>query len=88
MLVSEKPRGNKASASQPNVSASQPKVSANNPNVTPNASRWNIGSVGSPRVGARLGHVDFILFVSISFTLGSQCGRGWWNMGLSISRTS
>ena len=46
-------------------------------------SRWNIGCVGSPRFGARVGHVDFMLFVSISFALGSQCERGfWWNMGL------
>ena len=30
------------------------------PNMTPNASRWNIGRVGSPRIGARVGHVHFI----------------------------
>ena len=31
----------------------------------PNASRWNIGCVGSPGVGACVVHVDFMLFVSI-----------------------
>ena len=40
--------------------------------VTPNASQWNIGCVGSPGVGARIGHVHFMSFVSISFALGSQ----------------
>ena len=50
----------------------------------PNASRWNIGRVGSPRVGAHIGHVHFIFFVSISFTLGSQRERNSrWNMGLT-----
>ena len=42
------------------------------PTPTPNASRWNIGCVGSPGVGARDGHVHFMFFVFISFTLGSQ----------------
>ena len=33
-----------------------------------------------------VGHVDFILFVSISFALGSQCERGlWWNMALTLN---
>ena len=27
----------------------------------PNASRWKIGSVGYPRVGARVGHAHFML---------------------------
>ena len=32
-----------------------------------------------------IGHVDFMLFVSISFALCSQCERVfWWNMGLSM----
>ena len=32
-----------------------------------------------------IGHVDFMLFVSISFALGSQCKLiFWWNMGLSM----
>ena len=52
--------------------------------IMPNVSWWNIGCVGSPRVGARIGHVDFMLFVSISFALGSQRKRGFqWNMGLT-----
>ena len=42
------------------------------PKQTPNASQWNIGCVGSPGVGTRVGHVHFMLFVSISFVLGSQ----------------
>ena len=42
------------------------------PTPTPNASRWNIGGVGSPTRGAGVGHVDFLFFVSISFALGTQ----------------
>ena len=52
--------------------------------VAPNASQWNIGCVGSPRVGVRVGHVHFMLFVSISFALGSQRECSFqWNMGLT-----
>ena len=29
----------------------------------PNAGQWNIGCVGSPGVGAGVGHVHFMLFV-------------------------
>ena len=55
------------------------------PNATPNASRWNIGCIGSPRVGAHVGHVHFKLFVSISFALGSQRERGFqWNMDFKV----
>ena len=80
MLVSEKPRGPNASTSQANATANQANASARNPNGT----RWNIGCVGSPRVGARIGHVDFMLFVSISFALGSQRKCVFqWNMGFS-----
>ena len=51
----------------------------------PNASQWNIGCVGSPGVGARVGHVHFMLFVSISFALGSQRERSFqWNMGFKV----
>ena len=32
----------------------------------PNASRWNIGCFGYPCIGTHVGHVDFMLFVSIS----------------------
>ena len=53
--------------------------------ATPNASQWNIGCVGSPCVGARVGHVHFMLFVSISFALGSQRERSFqWNMSLRV----
>ena len=42
------------------------------PTLTPNASRWNIGGVGPPMQNSRIGHVDFMLFVSLSLALGSQ----------------
>ena len=42
------------------------------PTRTPNAKRWNIGRVGSSRVGARVGHVHFMIFVLTSFALGTQ----------------
>ena len=49
--------------------------------VTPNAIRWNIGGVGTPTRGAGIGHVDFMLFVSISFALVSQRELSFkWNM--------
>ena len=54
------------------------------PTQNPNVSRWNIGCVGSHGIGTRVGHVHFMLFVSISFALGSQRKRSFqWNMGLS-----
>ena len=43
------------------------------PRPTPNTSRWNIDGVGSPTRGADVGHVDFMLFVSISLTLHEIC---------------
>ena len=54
------------------------------PTRNPNASQWNIGCVGSPGIGAGAGHVRFMLFVSISFALGSQHECSFqWNMGLT-----
>ena len=51
--------------------------------VTPNANKWNIGRVGSPTQNSRVGHVDFMLFVSLSLALGSQRKHNFqWNMGL------
>ena len=41
------------------------------PNANPDASQWNLGCVGTPGVGAHIGHVYFMLFVSISFVLGT-----------------
>ena len=42
----------------------------------PNASQWNIGCVW---------HVHFMLFVSISFALGTQRERNFqWNMGFTV----
>ena len=38
----------------------------------PNASQWNIGSVGSPTQNFRIGHVHFMFFVLISFALVTQ----------------
>ena len=34
------------------------------PNASPNASRWNVGHVGSPRIGAYIGHVDYVVCVN------------------------
>ena len=52
---------------------------------TPNASQWNIGCVGYQTQKLRIGHVHFMLFVSISFALGSQRKRSFqWNMGLIL----
>ena len=54
--------------------------------VTPNANRWNISGVGIPTQGAGIGHVDFMLFVSISCALVSQRELSFqWNMGFRIS---
>ena len=45
------------------------------PRQTPNASQWYIGGGGFSGSGARVGHVHFMLFVSISFALGTQRKR-------------
>ena len=43
------------------------------------------GRDGSPRVGARIGHVGYMLFVSISFALDSQHKLGFqWSMGFKV----
>ena len=55
------------------------------PTPTPDASQWNIGGVGSSGIGAGVGHVHFMLFMSISFASGTQRKPVfWWNMGLMI----
>ena len=59
MFVSKNPSGPNATSHTPNATS-----------YLPNVSRWNIGLVGSPHVGARVGRVDFMLFMSISFALG------------------
>ena len=52
---------------------------------TPNANRWNIGGIGSPTQNSCIGHVDFMLFVFISFVLVTQREPSLqWNMGLSF----
>ena len=63
----------------------KPNASPTQAQRKPNASRWNIGCVGSPYDGACVGHVYYMLFVSISFALGTQREPGfWWNMGLTM----
>ena len=42
------------------------------PTQNPNESQWNIGCVGFQMQNSCIGHVHFILFVSISFALGGQ----------------
>ena len=55
------------------------------PTPTPDASQWNIGGVGLSGVGAGVGHVHFMLFMSISFASGTQRKPVfWWNMGLKL----
>ena len=52
---------------------------------TPNASQWNIGCFGYQTQNVRVGHVHFMLCVSISFALGGQRKRSFqWDMGLSV----
>ena len=57
------------------------------PMQTPNASRWNIGRIGSPTQGAGVGHVHFMLLVSFLVALGTQrkCDIQW-NTGLKVSK--
>ena len=53
---------------------------------TPDASQWNICGVGSSGVGAGVGHVRFMLFMSISFASGTQRKPVfWWNMGFKFA---
>ena len=49
---------------------------ASPPKQTPNANWWNIGHVGSPMQNSHVGHVDFMLFVSLSLFQ--------WNMGFRL----
>ena len=58
------------------------------PTPTPKASRWNIGSVGSPTQNSHFGHVHFMFFVLISFALGGQREPSFqWNMGFRVLST-
>ena len=58
------------------------------PTQIPNASRWNIGDVGSLGVGSRVDYVHFMLFVSLSLALGSQHEHNFqWNMGFTQLKT-
>ena len=52
------------------------------PMPNPDASQWNIGGVGLSGVGAGVGHVHFMLFMSFSFASGTQRKLVFqWNMG-------
>ena len=42
------------------------------PTPTPDTSQWNIGGVGPSGIGAGVGHVHFMLLMSISFASGTQ----------------
>ena len=68
MLVSKNPR-------EPNTNPWRPNANPYGSKVTPNTSQWNIGGVGSSGVGARVGLVNFMMFVSISFAVGTQRKR-------------
>ena len=46
------------------------------PTQTPKSNRWNIGRFGSTTQNYRVGHVDFMLFVLISFT-NPVCSGIW-----------
>ena len=48
------------------------------PMQTPNASRWNIGRVGSPKQKLCVGHVDFMLFVLIFHSCWGPVCSGIW----------
>ena len=55
------------------------------PTPTPDASQWNIGGVGPSGVGAGVGHVHFMLFMSIYFASDTQRKLVFqWNMGFRI----
>ena len=52
-----------------------------------NKCQWNIGWVGYQTQNLRVGHVHFMLFVSISFALGSQRKCTFqWNMSFRINQ--
>ena len=54
------------------------------PTPTPDASQWNIGGFGSPTQDFCVGHIHFMLFMSISFASGTQRKLVFqWNMGLT-----
>ena len=52
---------------------------SHHPTQNPNASQWNIGCIGFQRQNSCVGHVHSILFVSISFALGSQCKHSFFS---------
>ena len=55
------------------------------PTPNPDASQWNIGSVGSLALGLCVGHVHFFFLVLISFALGSQRKPSFqWNMSFIV----
>ena len=75
------------SLANPKQSLADPTQSIPDPTCThgPIASPTQAGLIGSPHFGVCISHVDFMLFVSISFALGSQRKRNsWWNMGFRL----
>ena len=75
------PNANQQCPMPSNSALQEPKM----PNASSNVSRWNIGRVGFPVVRARIGLVDFMLFVSLSLALGSQQERNFrLNMGFRV----
>ena len=79
MLVYKKPCGPNATPRLPNLNPSLPNATLQSTQCKPveYTSRWVISR------WHRIGDVDFTLFVSISFVLGSQRKRNFqWNMGL------
>ena len=50
---------------------------SHHPMQDPNASPWNIGCVGLQTQNPCIGHVHFMLFVSISFAFGSKRKRSF-----------
>ena len=54
--------------------------------IAPNANRWNMGHVGSPRQNSHISHVDVMLFGLISFPLVTQREPSLQeNMGFTVS---
>ena len=59
------------------------------PTQNPNASQWNIGCIGSQTQNLCVGHVHFMIFVSISFAFCSQRRPSFqWNVGFRVVKTN
>ena len=74
---------------EPNAKPFRHSAKTGGPNANPggpNASQCNIVYIGSSGIGIAFATcVDFMLFVSISFALGSKCKHKlWWNTGFRL----